>query len=236
MTNVSTNLAPKLLVFAENDVKNLSNHKVSKISFAASLRSSAKLKMSLRFLYAHPFFHGIKTNQEAEAIRKASAEESGNPDVHIWFLLETENIIGPAGRHFRPMILGPVVDDSFYELTNLVPTYQFVEFLDEPMPDEVISCQVMACRVLTPKNILSKMSTSTRHMVQRRNPHDLAQLARATIFDNLNKCNCSSRRNCCDRLLSLEIDQLEIPVSEKLMMKKLIPEAQTFRSFPGNNN
>ena len=76
--------------------------------------------MSLRFLYSHPFFHGIKTKQEAEAIRKASAEESGNPDVHIWFLLETENIFrGPVGQYFKPMILGPVYYPYYELFTNL---------------------------------------------------------------------------------------------------------------------
>ena len=65
-----------------------------------------------------------------------------------------------------------------------------------------------------------------RHMVvERRNPHDLAQLARATIFDSLRKCDCRTKTNYCERILSLEIDQLEIPVSEKLLMKKLIPGA-----------
>ena len=74
--------------------------------------------------------------------------------------------------------------------------------------------------------------------MERRNPDELGQLARATIFDNLNKCNSSSKTSCCDRIwkLMMKIDQLEIPVSEKLMMKKLIPGAQTFRSFPGNNH
>ena len=138
------------------------------------------------------------------------------------------------------MILGPLVPAYFYEL----PIYQFVEFLDEPMPDEVISCQFMACQVLN-EQMKYPIYMGTRHLVQRRNPHDLAQLARATIFDNLNKCNGSSETNCCEKVYQLEtddcylkrcccdriwklimkIDQLEIPASEKLMMKKLIPGA-----------
>ena len=211
---------------------------------------------SLSSLYKHPYFHGIQTIQEAEAIRKASAEESGNPDVHIWFLLETENR-GPAGRYFKPTILCPVNgDDTFSpvygscnECSDLslieLPIYQFVEFLDEPMPDEVISCRVEAYQVLNESVRVISTSMFRKNLVKRRNPHDLAQLARATIFDNLNKCNCGSMANlwnlprilvysenqptCCDRLLSLEIDQLEITVSEKLMMKKLIPGAQIFK-------
>ena len=186
--------------------------------------------MSLSSLYKHPYFHGILTIQEAEAIRKASAEESGNPDVHIWFLLETENR-GPAGRYF-------ILSDL---LLNELPIYQFVEIFDEPMPDKVISWERgVACQVLNESVWIISTSMFRKNLVKRRNPHDLAQLARATIFDNLNKCNCGSMANlwtqpncqlanCCDRLLSLEIDQLEITVSEKIMMKKLIPGAQIFK-------
>ena len=198
--------------------------------------------MSLSSLYKHPYFHGILTIQEAEAIRKASAEESGNPDVHIWFLLETE---GPAGRYFKPTILCPVYGSCYecsHPLLNELPIYHFVEFLDEPMPDEVISYRGVAntCQVLNESVWIISTSMFRKNLVKRRNPHDLAQLARATIFDNLNKCNCGSMANlwtqpncqlanCCDRLLSLEIDQLEITVSEKLMMKKLIPGAEIFK-------
>ena len=185
--------------------------------------------MSLSSLYEHPYFHGILTIQEAEAIRKASAEESGNPDVHIWFLLETENR-GPAGRYF-------ILSDL---LLNELPIYQFVEIFDEPTPDEVISCRGVVCQVLNESVWIISTSMFRKNLVKRRNPHDLAQLARATIFDNLNKCNCGSMANlwtqpncqlanCCDRLLSLEIDQLEITVSEKIMMKKLIPGALIFK-------
>ena len=71
--------------------KNLSNPKVSKICFAASLRNSEKLVMSLKSLYEHPFFHGILTIHEAKALWKASAKESGNSGVYIWFLLESED-------------------------------------------------------------------------------------------------------------------------------------------------
>ena len=196
--------------------------------------------MSLKSLYEHPYFHGILTIQEAEAIRKASAEESGNPDVHIWFLLETEN---RAGRYFKPTILCPVYG-SCYECSNtsnlLLSELPIYQFLDEPMPDEVISCRVEACQVLNESVRITSTSMFRKNLVKRRNPHDLAQLARATIFDNLNKCNCGSMANlwtqpnrqlanCCDRLLSLEIDQLEITVSEKIMMKKLIPGAQIFK-------
>ena len=199
-----------MLGFAENDVKNLSNHKVSKIFFAASLRSSEKLEMSpksLCSLYEHPLFHGIKTKDEAEALWKAKIEESGNPEAHIWFLMERDN-------QFESVIYGS------RNITSKPGTDQFVE--QDPI-----------------------MVFIQWPSVERRNPHDLGQLARATILDNLNKCNGSSETNCCEKVCQLEtddcylkrcccdriwklimkIDQLEIPASEKLMMKKLIPGA-----------
>ena len=59
------------------------------------------------------------------------------------------------------------------------------------------------------------------YMVERRNPHALCELARATIFDNLNHCNCRTKSDCCDRILSEKIDQLEIPETEKVKLKKI---------------
>jgi hypothetical protein len=173
---------------------------VSKISFAASLRSSAKLEMSrftqasLKSLYEHPLFHGIKTMDEAKALWKAKIEESGNPEAYIWFLMETE--------------------DQFESVIYLGSRHNSGNGSDEPVTDQFVK---------------ETYEPHYRHMVvERRNPHDLAQLARATIFDSLRKCDCRTKNNCCERILSLEIDQLEIPVSEKLLMKKLIPGARLF--------
>ena len=152
--------------------------------------------MSLKFLYEISFFHGIKTKDEAKALWKAKIEESGNPEAYIWFLMETED-------RFDSVIYG----SRHTTLTNEPMTNQFVEHW-----------HYTSAMVYWPPS-----SVSAQHMVERRNSHDLSQLARATIFDNLKKCNCRTKNNCCDEILSLEIDQLEIPVSEKLMMKKLIP-------------
>jgi hypothetical protein len=175
---------------------------VSKISFAASLRSSAKLEMSrftqasLKSLYEHPLFHGIKTMDEAKALWKAKIEESGNPEAYIWFLMETE--------------------DQFESVIYLGSRHNSGNGSDEPVTDQFVETY-------------EPHYPHYRHMVvERRNPHDLAQLARATIFDSLRKCDCRTKNNCCERILSLEIDQLEIPVSEKLLMKKLIPGARLF--------
>ena len=69
------------------------------------------------------------------------------------------------------------------------------------------------------------LQTPYQHMVKRTNPHAMAELARATIFDNLNHCSCRTKSDCCNRILSEKIDQLRIPEPEKVMLKKLIPFA-----------
>ena len=65
-------------------------------------------------------------------------------------------------------------------------------------------------------------------MVKRRGPNKLAELTRATIFDNLN-CSCGTKGDCCKRILSEKIDQLQITETEKVMLKK-------FNSFCNSNN
>ena len=59
-----------------------------------------------------------------------------------------------------------------------------------------------------------------------------AKVSRATIFDNLN-CSCRTKGNCCKRILTEKIDQLQIPETEKVMIKKLIPFANrnNFKHF-----
>ena len=59
------------------------------------------------------------------------------------------------------------------------------------------------------------------NLVERRNPHDLAQIARANIMDNIN-CRCRTKTDRCVRNLEGKIDQLRIPKSEKINIKKLI--------------
>ena len=69
-------------------------------------------------------------------------------------------------------------------------------------------------------------------MVKRRNPQKLTELTRALILDNFKssrvfpiKCIMISRKSysdCCLRILSEKIDELEFPRSEKTEIKKLL--------------
>ena len=148
--------------------------------------------MSLKFLYyKQPFFHGIKTKDEAQNIWRAEIQ-SGKPEAYIWFLLDTQDELKSViyGSRHMSMKFGVQSDEPL--------TGQFLEHNPAYNP-------------------------KSQHMVERRNPHELCQLARATILDNLNHCNCRTKNDCCSRILSEKIDQMEIPETEKVKLKKLIP-------------
>ena len=111
---VSTNLAPKLLVSANELKKLVKSQRVKFFSKAWTNLSSTKLAMmngKLKKLYEHPLFHGIKTEAEAYDICKAEIQQFGkpgartNPDgthfdpknCYIFFLLD-------EGEHYSPVI------------------------------------------------------------------------------------------------------------------------------------
>ena len=63
--------------------------------------------------------------------------------------------------------------------------------------------------------------------VERKNPHKISELTRAIVLDNCNLRPCISKAsgaycNCCPRILSEKIDQLEIPGTEKMEIKKIL--------------
>ena len=151
--------------------------------------------MSLKLLYDNPFFHGIKTKDEARNIWRAEIQ-SGKPEACIWFLLETQDelksvICGSRHRSNQS-------DEPLFIYTDL-ENYQ-----------------------------LPYYQSPYWRMVKRRGPNKLAELTRATIFDNLN-CSCGTKGDCCKRILSEKIDQLQITETEKVMLKK-------FNSFCNSNN
>ena len=185
-----------------------------RIEIQHNLKTQQKLDMSrkLKELYEDPFFHGIKTKDEAEALWK----ESQNPEAvnynccYVWFAMESQDRIltyiyqgsrHDPNNHFEPL------------------TGQFFGLVD------YCCCQHDQKFATTGIEELYMRDP----LVKRNNPHDLSQLARAAVFENLNTCECSFRRihgfnnYCCDRILSEKINQLEIPQSEKNMLKKLTP-------------
>ena len=174
---------------------NLTWNKLRGTSQTVALKSPRKLEMSLKFLYdEHPLFHGIKTKDEARNIWRAEIQ-SGKPEAYIWFLMDTQD-------EFKSVIYG-----SRHSSRNVGELNQFIQS-DEPLTGQFLEHD-------------PAYKPQSQHMVERRNPHELSELARATIFDNLNHCKCRTKRDCCNRILSEKIDQMEIP--EKVELKKLIP-------------
>ena len=100
--------------------------------------------------------------------------------------------------------------------------------------DELQSCLYGNCyrsnQSEEPRLIFTELEDYPTYMnpsasfVKRRGPNKLAELSRATIFDNLN-CSCRTKGDNCKGILSEKIDQLQIPETEKFMIKKLIPLA-----------
>ena len=69
--------------------------------------------MSLKFLYdEHPFFHGIKTKDEAQNIWRAEIQ-SGKPEAYIWFLMDTQDELKSViyGSLHRSMKFGVQSDE-----------------------------------------------------------------------------------------------------------------------------
>ena len=195
-----------------------------RIEIQHNLKTQQKLDMSrkLKELYEHPFFHGIKTKDEAEALWKESQDpEAVNYNCcYVWFAMESKDrILTYIYQGFRH---NP--DNDFEPLTG-----QFFGLVDYDWNQHKHkNCKFV--KTGTGKNRVHSEDFYLRDpLVKRNNPHDLSQLARAAVFENLNTCECSFRRitglnsDCCDRILSEKINQLEIPQSEKNMLKKLTP-------------
>ena len=155
----------------------------------------------LKDLYEYPYFHGIKTKDEAEALWKAKIEESGNPEAYIWFAMESQD------RVFTTCLYGSRNDP----------------WSDKPLTGQFLEIQYGNSWKI--HSVGSSWTSDLFPMVERKNPHAATELARATIFDNLNDRECFEffNCNCCNRRLSEKIDRLEIPESEKVMLKKIIP-------------
>ena len=168
----------------------------------------------LKKLYEHPLFHGIKKEAEANAICIAEIEQFGKPGArtfpdgtqfdpknsYIWFLLD-------EGEHYSPVIFR-------YCESSDVP-FERVDETFHPEDCEDYDAEINDLKILEGNG------------VERRNPHKLIELTRATILDNCNLRPCISGWvhgaicNCCRRSLPEKIDKLEITGTEKMEIKKL---------------
>jgi hypothetical protein len=205
----------------------------------------------------------FKTEAEAYDICKAEIEQFGKPGArtnpkytYIWFLLDTGDRYSSVIYRYCESSEFPFeqVDryDSFCEeIHNFLSTHSledeeddgkeegkfyFYDDFDDDGNDQSNDID----RYLgeeTPSRFprYKKWCNYFDYGVERRNPHKLSELTRATILDN---CHCNLRPclsglfgapcNCCRRILSenifitLEkIQLLEISVTEKMEIKKL---------------
>ena len=127
--NLSTNLAPKSSLL-KIKWKNSSNPKVLKFLSQHNLKTQQKLDMSrkLKELYENPFFHGIKTKDEAEALWK----ESQNPEADLWFAMESKDQILTyiyQGSSHDPINL---YSGSFLRCHLMIANYRVKKFIRKP--------------------------------------------------------------------------------------------------------
>ena len=160
----------------------------------------------LKKLYEHPMFHGIKTEAEAYDICKAEFEQFGKPECPV--VCEFGKLhLGVNSRYIWFLL------DNDDKLSSVI--YRYCDSL--PLVHWYQVANDFDFENYNARNFYFL------HGVERRNPHKLSEMARATILDNCHlkvKTYCNDCLRCCG--LRIMIDQLEIPATEKVEIKKLI--------------
>ena len=86
------------------------------------------MSRKLKELYENPFFHGIKTKDEAEALWK----ESQNPEADLWFAMESKDQILTyiyQGSSHDPINL---YSGSFLRCHLMIANYRVKKFIRKP--------------------------------------------------------------------------------------------------------
>ena len=86
------------------------------------------MSRKLKELYENPFFHGIKTKDEAEALWK----ESQNPEGYLWFAMESKDQILTyiyQGSSHDPINL---YSGSFLRCHLMIANYRVKKFIRKP--------------------------------------------------------------------------------------------------------
>ena len=140
--------------------------------------------MSLKEIFDLPYFHGRLTDEEAYDLCQEELTSTGKPQVYIWHLSEIDGEL-----HGR--ICG-------YHRDSEVP---FVF----PYPYSHMPAMMP---------FMDDLRIENENFVERKNPHQLQELARVAILDSLDYC--------CLKNLIQRIDELQLPVMEKEELKKLV--------------
>ena len=145
----------------------------------------------LKDLYNSKIFHGRLTEEEAYDLCKAELTNHGKKQAYIWYLHECEGKLSGRIDGYRGDSEVPFA--RHHDVQQVWDRY-FPGFFLLFVPIQIE---------------LNRMD-----FVERKNPHQLAELARVAILDNCNYC--------CLKNLIERIDELRIPAMEKEELKKLV--------------
>ena len=150
---------------------------------------------TLKDLYDSKIFHGRLTEEEAYGLCKVELTNHGKPQVYIWYLYEFEGKL-------RARIDG-------YRGDSEVP---FARHHDVQQVWDRYFPQTPGCNLF--ESVRGGIELNRMDFVERKNPHQLQEVARVAILDNCNYC--------CLKNLIERIDELRIPAMEKEELKKLV--------------
>ena len=155
---------------------------------------------TIKEVFDSKYFHGRLTDEEAYNLCKEELTNNDKPLVYIYYLLEAHGRLQGKICGYRR--------DSEVPLDRLVDVQKFEVFQN---PGQRFNTVVKIYNSIGIVLIIE----SIRHVfVERKNPHQLLELARVATLDNCNGY-------CCLRSLIEKIDELRIPASEKEELKKL---------------
>ena len=152
--------------------------------------------MTLQEVYDSKIFHGRLTEEEAYNLCTAELINHGKQQVYIWFLHETDGKLQGRIYGFRPNSEVPFVEHHTVQ--------QVILDYGNQNPNIGIVIGTRSNRTFT----------YPTDFVERKKPHQLAELARVATLDN-----CIY---CCLTSLIKRIDELQLPATEKEELKKLI--------------
>ena len=141
--------------------------------------------MTLQEIFDLPYFHGRLTDEEAYNLCQEELASTGKSMVYIWHLSEIDGELHGIIKGYH---------------RGSKEIYNGVAF---PYPSDI------------PLFMPFNANLRIKNFVERRNPHQLQELARVAILDSLDYC--------CLKNLMQRIDELQLPVAmEKEELKKLV--------------
>ena len=146
---------------------------------------------TIKEVFDSKYFHGRLTREEAYNLCKEEMTNTGKPYAYIWYLFESD---GRLQGTICCCNLCHHRDPWFFDVQQF----------------EVFQTPGFLCFQYNS----GYFALINHRFVERKNPHQLSELARVASLDNCNGY-------CCLRSLIEKIDELQIPLSQKEELKKL---------------